>query len=251
MTKVSLVGFLIWVCACPGLSREPQDHRTRLDTPVENYTVSETNRARALIQVASRFQIPMGIEWIEPAAPEGVNLSWTGVTVRKIIESVVRGRPGYAATFEGRMVHVFYEGARADKANFLNMTLHGFKVQDEHVGVALYDLHQVVVHRVSPQNECCVFHQIMLEPNDHLISLEFHNPTVREVLDQLTLASGSKIWAVTFREGPGLTPTGSRRTRSLWNDHLISDNDQPVWDRFPWGLLSLPAGQRQKAARAR
>lgn len=212
----------------------------RLDQVVRDYKVAEDNLARALIVVASRYDLPMGIEWIEPTSDQKVRLSWNGATLRQVLESIAKSQPGYDIRFSNDFVHVYYQGAESDRSNFLNLKLRMFKVQQKHIAVALYNFRRSVMAQVSPENKCCAIREIMLEPNNHLITEEFQNSTVRSVLDNLTLQSDSKVWVVTFPLSAGLTPTRFRRTCSLWNDAHISDNDQPIWDRFRWGM-PLPA----------
>jgi len=60
------------------------------------------------------------------------------------------------------------------------------------------------------------------------------NVGVEDVLDALAVASARKIWIVTFSDDPTLTPTGFRRSLTLWNNFPIPDNEQPIWDMLHW-----------------
>jgi hypothetical protein len=49
------------------------------------------------------------------------------------------------------------------------------------------------------------------------------------------LTSARKIWIVTFVNSGVLTRSGLRRTRTLWNDLTLPDEEQPLWDFLHWG----------------
>ena len=212
----------------------------RLDEVVPSCTISECSFARALIVVASQHDLPMGIEWIEPSPSERIERHWDHSSLREIINSLVNSRPGYSVRFDGGRTHVYYRGAESDTSNFLNLKLESFSIQEKHIAVALYQLRKSVAGRVSPQAKQAEFLEIMLEPNDRLISEQFQNSTVRSILDDLTLQSDSRVWVVTFPQKAGLTRTGYRRTCSLWNSAAVHDDDQPIWDRFRWGMPLPP-----------
>jgi len=243
--KIVFALFVLGLAFWPRASAFGANTSGRLDETVQDYRVSESNFARALMLIASQYDIYMGIEWIEPVGDQPVDISGKSATVRQIIESIVKSRPGYIIRVINGRVHISYQGAELDRKNFLNLRLPSFKIQQKHIAVALFDLTHSVMRDVSPENQCCVFREIMLEPNDHLISEEFQDSTVRDILDDLTFQSDSKVWVVTFPLRAGTTPTGYRRTCSLWNNYPIPDNDQPIWDRFRWGMR-LPAPPTSK-----
>jgi hypothetical protein len=66
------------------------------------------------------------------------------------------------------------------------------------------------------------------------LDLRFSNAEVEEILDAVAIGSASNIWIVTFSESLALTPTGFRRTVTIWNGSFVPDDQQPVWDRFRW-----------------
>jgi len=240
MKSVALGLVLVVSAGSPNVSTGPQEINSRLDEAVHDYEVSDGTFARALILVASQFQIPIGVEWTAPTAEETVRLSWKDATVRQVLESIVRSRPGYSIRFTEGKVHVSYQGADSDRTNFLNLKLENFSVKQTHIGVALYQLRQSVLGHVTPQGKRGEITEIALEPNDHLISEDFRNSTVRKILDDLTFQSDSKMWVVTFPQGAGLTATGYRRTCTIWNDARVPDSEQPIWDRFRWGMPLPP-----------
>jgi hypothetical protein len=220
--------------------------QVKLGATVSRYSISESDLPSALIAVASEFELPMGIEWVTPGVPHPVELSWERATVREVVESIVRNEPGYELKTTDGVVHVSYKGSRDDKANFLNLRLGQFHSRTEHISVILDRLRRIVRGIVSPQPASGTDFYHVVIADRATVSLDLPNPTVREVLDQLALASDRyKIWAVSFQQDPGLTPTGFRRTFTIWNDTPVPDPEQPVWDRFLWGKPP-PRAVRQK-----
>ncbi len=239
MDKINLYAWTT-LLALVGLQGQPSPRvvgqtDAKLDTPVQNYKLEESNLPRALISVAAQFHIPMGIEWIEPATPSPVTLSWKQATVRQVIRSIVSTQGNYDVEM-GDMVHVFYRGAASDKTNFLNIRLARFEMRNQYTALGLRDLHREVNARmrdIPPPQDWAG--ETMLELDDHRLNMEFKQATVREILDRLVLAASRPIWSVTFRPQAGLTAGGFRRTITLWNDTPVLDPYQPVWDRMMWG----------------
>ena len=208
----------------------------KLNAPLQNYQLEESSLLRAQVVVASHFEIPMGIEWIEPATPRPIKLSWKQTTVWQVIRSIASTQGDYEVE-RGSVVHVLYRGAKSDKSNFLNIRLAQFDVKNQYIARALLNLHDEVNSRMTatpPPKDW--FGHYFLEPNDQRLSIEFKQATVRDILDRLVLLSGRPIWAVTFRPEAGLTAAGFLRTiSSLWGSSAIPDNNQPGWDRMMWG----------------
>jgi len=220
----------------------------RLHTTVPDYSVSNTDMVRALLDVASRNQIPMGIEWGKLRSGRKVNVSLRGANVADIIQAVVNTEPGHVLDVNGEMVHVSYGGSRTDATNFLNKRIPKFDAENEYVPIALAKLRNVAGTVISPplvQPRGTFVHVPITD--EQRVTIHLRDATIREILDILSLASDHKVWAVTFPADLGLTPSGFRRTRSLWNNTPIADEQQPVWDRFDWKQklppLDGPEGQ--------
>jgi hypothetical protein len=191
---------------------------------------------RALIAVSSEFKIPMGIEWISQEPSKPIKLRRKRTTVRAIIESVARTQTGYQLEVGDAMLHVFYNGAKADPSNFLNIKIPEFNLQNMYVAEARRTLERIVSAKVAPPppgKPVSVGGETILDPRDKRQDFHWENANVREILDGLTLAGDYKIWVVTFPESSALTPTGFRPTLSLWVTNA-RPNHLPSWDRFDW-----------------
>ncbi|HXH51602.1 MAG TPA: hypothetical protein VNM47_19860 [Terriglobia bacterium] len=206
---------------------------------VATYALSENNFPTALAKVAQDFSVPLGIEWVKlPSDPKEVKLAWRKATVREILQSVVRARPGYEMKVGNGIVHVLYANAESDKKNFLNIRVRNFRSADEYVAFSKQRLHDIVRSTISlpvPHaggNLPSEFREVVVSGGEHKATFEIQNGTVRDVMDKMALATDGKIWIVTFDEKAGLTSTGYRRTiYSLWNTSAtLPDQYQPGWD---------------------
>lgn len=213
--------------------------KRQLDAVIENYRVSEPDLARALIAVASQFQVPMGIEWIQSGSRHPVSLRWKTGTVRQILESVVKSQPGYKLEVGENMLHVFYDGAKADPGNFLNIRITEVTLQRTPVAVARRRLQQIVWNKALPPSAhppgkpISEGGEVILDPDDKPQNFRWENVTVRDALDETTLAGHYKVWAVSFPDDPARTATGFRPTLSLWTP-WVDPNNLPSFDLFDW-----------------
>jgi len=136
------------------------------------------------------------------------------------------------------VLHVFRQDLVDERQNFLNLKVPNFfQVRQELGGFANVELRAVVQNIVSPRN---------LPPGageggeyatgleEKPLTLTLRGVTFREALNKLVETSERKIWVVTFSDGPGLTPTGFRRTETLWHPTPFPDRDQPMWDFLAW-----------------
>lgn len=151
---------------------------------------------------------------------------------------MIKRYPPYTFRVENSVVHVFRPDLIDDSHNFLNLKVPGsFAVRQEAGGFANVKLREAVQNVVSP---------LKLPPGagvggDYATGLEDRPPTlalggltVREALDKLADASEHKMWVATFADSSELTPTGFRRTETLWHPTPFPEHDQPMWDFLAW-----------------
>lgn len=249
MFRIALIAVAL-LGASPWLGPNPVagSAQTKLDLVVDNYSLSEPDFARALITVASKFEIPVCIEWIQPKSPQSVILAWRHRTERQIFSSIVQAQPGYDFELEAGMVHVFYTGAKEDPSNFLNINISEFVLANTYTAVALQTLRQRVRARVvppAPGSPISGGGETPLDPNDTRQTFEWQDASVRQILNGLTLVGAYRIWVVTFPEGPARTASGFRPTLSLWNPQAVPDA-LVDWDRFDWRHGPPPPNNRPR-----
>jgi len=209
-------------------SPTPDDLSSKLSKRVSNYNLGVFTLLRALIRVSNDFQIPMGIAWVDsPATRAELPFAWKDATVQEIIENIAGTEPGYQVCVENGVVHVL--PPIPDSQNFLKLKLGDFSAHDDYIEVASFKLHTLVTPIKGS-------YQISIGgTGDSKVDIELKNPTTESALDALTVASNRKIWVVAFSNDSRLTSRGFRRTKSLWTEDPVPDEEQPVWALFRWG----------------
>ena len=206
----------------------PNNLSLKLSKRVTNYNLGVFNLVEALIRVSNDFQIPMGIVWVNtPAARAELPFAWKGATVQEIIEGIAQTQLGYQVQIKNGVVHVSPPALVPDRQNFLKLKVEAFEVHAE-VEVASWKLHTLV----TPPRYAGIS---IGATGDSKVDVKLKDSTVENILDALVVASNRKIWVVTFADDTGLTARGFRRTRSLWTDAPIPDEQQPAWALLRWG----------------
>jgi hypothetical protein len=211
----------------------------RLEGRVSEYTLTAKSLADAILRIAKQFELPVGIEWLkDDEALRGLDLTWKNATVGEIIGSVVKRYPPYSYRVERGIVHVFRRDLLDDSHNFLNLKVPDFfEVRQEAGGLTNERLRAAVQNIVSPRDlapgagEAFEYATGLAEGS---LTLTLRGLTIRQALEELAEASERKVWVVTFSGGAGLTPTGFRRTETLWHPTAFPDRDQPMWDFLAW-----------------
>lgn len=240
LKKIAVIifaSYLVWTTCQAWCATDPQDVRTELDTRVDNYDVTAKSFVEGLVQVASDFSVPMGIEWVNAApARRKLSLHWQRATVEDVLDAIVRSQPGYEIQVYNGVVHVRATGVPSTE-DFLSLHIKSFAVHNEVLQLAERRLRdQVRVQVTWPENKSGgtggSLATAVGEPGININELV--DVTVQDVLDAFVLASRKKIWIVTFSEDSAPTRAGYRRTMTLWNNSRVPDEEQPVWDMFAW-----------------
>jgi hypothetical protein len=210
----------------------------RLETPLQNYTLTAGNFLLALLELAGQYKIPMGIQWVRaPAALRPIRLELADTDVRGAIQAIANTQPGYIVEVSDGVVQVYPQELIPESQNFLAVRLDRFDVHDV-AEIASKRLESLVQLRVAPPKPVVAggvgFSQ-GVEMGDPNISVSLVRPTVVQALDAITAASPFKVWVVTFAPGASLTPTGFRRTVSPASGGAAPDADQPTWEILKWG----------------
>jgi hypothetical protein len=213
----------------------------KLQATAENYTVSEPTFAGAIAAVASRFEIPVGLEMVAtPSVLRPVNRTWRKASAREILTTLVDSEKGYELRIDDGIVHIFRRDIIHERSNFLNIRLKKFEVRDSVATVAQRDVAGMVHPRFLPPKPpqpgpYGIAGSTVLNWGDRTFSLSLRDVTVRGVLDKIALSSNYPIWIVAFAPGDALTPTGFRRTVSPTNARVVPESDQPGWETLRWG----------------
>jgi hypothetical protein len=219
----------------------------KLNARVPQYTLKAKGVADAILEIAKRFELPVGIEWLKDAeALQGLDLTWRDATIRDIIGSVAKKYPPYGFRVEDGVVHVFRPDLLSDNHNFLNLRVpDSFEARQEVGGLNNQRLRALAQAIGSPRNVppgAGEAFEYATGLEEKPLTLRLRGLTIREALEKLAEVSERKMWVVTFSAGAGLTPTGFHRTETLWHPTPFPDGDQPVWDFLAWqGYMPQPA----------
>lgn len=226
------------------------DLERKLDTTLENYQLSAPTFVEALATLASRFDIPMGIEWIkEPSSMRPISLEWKRGSIREMIATVVNNQGHYALDTNNGVVHVFPNRSLRDPHDFLNVRIESFQVQNEFIAWAAYELRKAVAQMIQGPERKSVRDKGSPSPSpgtgrggsitaglgDKRVTLSLAKKQVRDILDAFAQASDLKVWIVTYPAEESMTKEGFRRTAALHTNSTIPDEQQPEWTFLPWG----------------
>jgi hypothetical protein len=243
MVSTIVLALLLIQAALTGLpgpsSKQAGDLRTALQSHAANYSVSADTVVDALIEVAERFKIPIGIVWIrgKPSELKPIRLSWTDATVEQVVQDIVHTQRGYEIDVRNAVLHVRPRGLIPQRENFLRLRISRFGVENEVAEAASRQLVDLVNLQVAPpkplpagQSGGGMGFSQGVEVDDPQISISLAHVTVEDALDAISLVSPFKVWIVTFAPARNLTPTGFRRTMSP-----ITAESHPYWELLQWG----------------
>ena len=234
-----LVLWLVSISSAPACG-ETTELGGKLDARVSHYSLAAKGLADAVLRVAKQFNLPIGVEWRKDGkALRNVTLSWNDATVRDIMRSVVKKYPPYSFQVKDGVIHVFLPDLVSDRHNFLNLKVpHYFEIRETAGGFANERLRKTVQNVVSPRDLPPGAGEAGSYTSGNVsevpLTLHLGGLTVREALDRLVDASEHKMWVVSFSAVSGLTPTGFRRTETIWHPTPFPDRDQPMWDFLAW-----------------
>jgi len=95
----------------------------RLGQRIAKYNSEKTTPLEQLIELAQKFQIPMGIEWVDDSADTltpSINLR--GTTPKGVMAQILAQKQGYTFTVEEGIVHISQISLAHDHRNFLNIS---------------------------------------------------------------------------------------------------------------------------------
>jgi hypothetical protein len=154
-----------------------------------------------LIEVAKTFDIPMGIEWSEPAECSALPAGFgSEVTVGQLLKSIVRRCTAQTLTVEQGIVHVHSRFAR-DPHNILNLRVWRFHIKDGSVYDAEYELELAIDMRLHPEKYSGGYNGGHGSPRDEVlgipnITFSGRNIAIRDVLDRIVKTNGNSLWVV-------------------------------------------------------
>ena len=230
-------GLLLWT-ACSAAVRDARTEslEEKLDT-VTDYVPKAIAPMDQLVEVARKFKIPMGIEWVErgtTATPDKTPPSGKR-SVRKLLEEIASVSAGHRVEVDGGLVRVYSPIEAAHPFNFLNIRLDGYGVNEGDLFEAQDKLRWAIRFTLEPEKHEGGYgggyghgaNDVFEIPT---FTLSASNVTIREVLDRIALAQGNALWVATIRSAD------LEGDEPCWKRNGVDDGDLPItsaWHFFP------------------
>jgi len=203
MNAVKLsISFLI-LCAC-GTLTSGQTLQEKLALKVDTFDSAAKSVPLQLIEVAQRFNIPMGIEWSDNSEDKGpAMMQLRDITVGSLLSQILAQQPGYEFRLEDGVVHIFATHLLDDQYNFLNIRLREFSLEKANMAAARYHLWGAIVSHLHPVGGYGGGYggvSLYKDFNAPKITFVCKDLTVRQALSKIVEAEGNALWVVRIRE---------------------------------------------------
>ena len=204
-----------------------QSLETKLNRDLASYDSNRATTLEQLLELAQRFQLPMGIEWVDtpnekPARP----IQERNIKLRDVISRILSAQDGYKFVVANGLVQVMANGIDADSLNFLNITLPSYGAKMKSLWEVSYWLQvRIKVYLHPERNFGGGFGGTSAQAdfNNRTITFSVVGSTVRQILNKIAVAQGNCLWVVHLNpsqlmEGErfyaqAISPTGKRSLR--------------------------------------
>ncbi len=173
---------------------------------VKIFESKKTLMVEQIIELAARYQIPMGIEAIyDPGEKQSSPIRMENTTVQEVLREILRENLSYSLQVTDGVIHVFPRSIVSDPRNFLNLRIPQFNLKEKSLLDALVELKLAMNMLLHPEKHVHGYGGgggAGLDPASGFdirnITLEGKYLIVREILNQLILLNGNALWVVNF-----------------------------------------------------
>ena len=241
-------GILLWaVCGAAVRSARAQSLEEKLGTVTE-YVPTAIAPVDQLVEVARKFKIPMGIEWVERAGTPTLDktLSSRKRYVRELIEEIASVSPEHRVEVDDKLVHIYSPIEVLHPFNFLNISLKSYSVKKADLFAAEDQLRWAIRFTLEPEKYRNGYNggyghganDIFQIPK---FTLSCSRVTIREVLNRIALAQGNALWVAMLKSADfdGDEPS--------WTRTGVDGGDSPVssaWHFFPLAEIAELANEQ-------
>jgi hypothetical protein len=192
-------GVLLWVGCVAGRGAQAQSLEEKLGT-VTDYVPKAITPVDQLVEVARRFKIPMGIEWVEradTATPDKTPPSRKR-SVRELIEEIASVSPEHCVEVDDGLVHIYSPTEAVHPFNFLNIRLKSYSVKEVDLFAAENQLRWAIRFTLEPEKYLNGYGSSYGHGTPHIFeipkfTLSVSDVTIREVLNRIALAQGNAL----------------------------------------------------------
>jgi len=231
-------GLLLWAtCGAAVQGAQAESLEEKLGT-VTDYVPKAITPVDQLVEVARRFKIPMGIEWVEradTATPDKAPPSGKR-SVRELIEEIVSVSPEHRIEVDDGLVRIYSPTEAVHPFNFLNIRLKSYIVKEADLFAAEDQLRWAIRFTLEPEKYRNGYGGGYGHGANHIFqipkfTLSGSDITIREVLNRIALAQGNALWVATIKSADlaGDEP--------CWRREGIDEGDFPVTSA--WRFLPL------------
>jgi hypothetical protein len=230
-------GLLLWAgCGAAVRGAQAQSLEEKLGT-VTDYVPKAITPVDQLVEVARRFKIPMGIEWVEgagTATPDKTPPSGKR-SVRELIEEIVSVSPEHFVEVDDGLVHIYSPTEAVHPFNFLNIRLKSYSVKDGDLFAAEDQLRWAIRFTLEPEKYLNGYGSSYGHGTAHIFeipkfTLSGSDLTIREVLNRIALAQGNALWVARIKSAD------LEGDEPCWRRKGVDGGDLPVtsgWHFFP------------------
>jgi hypothetical protein len=201
VVRLSIALLILCGSGTPTISQTLEE---KLAVKVDTFNSVTKSVPLQLIEVAQRFNIPMGIEWSDDSEDKGSSqVQMRNTTVRSLLSRILVQQPGYEFRLNDGVVHVFATHLLNDQYNFLTIRLREFSLEQANMAAARFHLWGAIISRLHPQGG----HgggwggiSMYKDFNTSKITFVCRDLTVRQALSKIVEAQGNALWVVRIRE---------------------------------------------------
>jgi hypothetical protein len=204
ITKLSLFLFVM-LFGLLSSSVSGQRLQSKLDQRVKAFDSESASTVDQLIEFAQRFEIPLGIEWMDNSnAKAAPPIHARNSTAKRILEQIVHENSGNDFILTAGVVHVYSPKIIGDDRNFLNLRVPHFQVTNESLLGADFLLRVSIRQALNPRSGGYGGghgHGIPRSDTFDIRNLGFslHNATVRQILNTIVARQGNAFWVVRIK----------------------------------------------------
>lgn len=248
MTLCLISGLLLCALCVAGVrGAQTESLEEKLATATE-YVPTEKAPVAQLVEVALKFKIPMGIEWVEKLGPatRAKTIASEKRSVRELIEEILSVLPGYRMEVDDGLVRLYSPAEAVHPFNFLNIPLNSYSVKNDDLFAAEDRLRWAIRFTLEPEkyrngygggyghggNEVFQIQKFTVSGEDI---------TIREVLSRIARAQGNALWVATIN---GADFEGDE---PRWRRQSVDSGDLPItsaWRFHPLAGIAELAKER-------
>ena len=176
----------------------PRTLHEKLQSTILDFDTSGKPMANLALELAYKYNLPMGIEYVTPVAVRGhVSLRFKRRSLREIIITIVEAVPGFRVDLSGGVVDIYSPQARHDPSNPFNVTVHSINISNVDTHLADAELLCSLARQLTP-NTACGGSVAPGQWGDLRITLHLQDKKVYEVLNAIVAQNGRAVWTPTY-----------------------------------------------------